>query len=51
VTQGNGAGGNTVIVFPPAQAKFVRLTTTAGPESAPAWSIQSLKLYEAAKGK
>jgi mono/diheme cytochrome c family protein len=51
VTRGTGAGANTLIVFPPAQAKFVRLTTTASPESAPAWSIQALKLYEAPKGK
>jgi hypothetical protein len=49
VTQGRGAGANTVIVFPPAQAKFVRITQIATDENAPAWSIQALKLYEAAK--
>jgi hypothetical protein len=51
VAEGNGTGANTVIVFAPAQAKFVRLTTTASAEGAPAWSIQSLKLYEAPRGK
>jgi mono/diheme cytochrome c family protein len=51
VAEGNGTGPNTVIVFPPTSAKFVRITTTASPENAPAWSVQGFKLYEAGKGK
>jgi hypothetical protein len=47
--QGNGTGANTVIVFSPMQAKFVRITQTASAENAPAWSIQGLKLYETPK--
>ena len=50
VAQGTGTGASTVIVFPPAQARFVRITQTASVENAPAWSIRELKLYEA-KGK
>jgi mono/diheme cytochrome c family protein len=38
----------TAIPFPPVQAKFVRITQTARTENAPVWSIQSLRLYEAA---
>jgi mono/diheme cytochrome c family protein len=41
----------TAIPFAPVQAKFVRITQTASTENAPAWSIQSLRLYEAAKGE
>jgi mono/diheme cytochrome c family protein len=47
--QGAGTGASTMIVFPPVQAKFVRITQTASAENAPAWSIQALKLYEAPK--
>ena len=39
----------TAIRFPPVQTKFVRITQTATTENAPVWSIQSLRLYEAAK--
>ena len=49
VTQARGTGANTVIVFPPAQARFVRITQIATDEKAPPWSIQALKLYETAK--
>src|SRR5262249_16964643 len=48
---GPGTGASTVIVFPAASAKFVKITTTETPQDAPAWSIQGLKLYEAGKGK
>ena len=39
----------TTIPFAPVQTKFVRITQTATTENAPVWSIQSLRLYEAAK--
>jgi hypothetical protein len=51
VAQGNGSGTTTDIMFAPAQAKFVKITQTASPENAPAWSIQAFKLFEAAKGR
>ena len=46
VAQGQGAGTSTVIAFAPVNAKFVRITQTAS-GTAPAWSIQRLRLYRA----
>jgi hypothetical protein len=46
VAQGQGSDVVTDISFPPARAKFVRLTQTASVENAPLWSIQRLRLYE-----
>ena len=39
----------TTIPFAPVLAKFVRITQTENAENAPVWSIQSLRLFEAAK--
>jgi mono/diheme cytochrome c family protein len=47
--QGAGEGANTTITFRPLQGKFVRMTQTAESAGAPAWSIQSLKIFEAGK--
>jgi mono/diheme cytochrome c family protein len=46
--EGPGSGTPTIITFKPVQAKFVRLTQTASPENAPAFSIQQLRLYRVA---
>jgi hypothetical protein len=46
VAQGQGTGTSTVIAFAPVSAKFVRITQTAS-GTAPAWSIQRLRLYRA----
>ena len=47
VAQGDGAALTTTAVFAPVRARFVRLTQTAAADSAPAWIIQRLRLYEA----
>jgi hypothetical protein len=47
-SQGESAA-TTVIPFEPVQAKFIRITQTASTDNAPVWSIQSLRLYAAAK--
>lgn len=47
VAQGQGTGTSTMISFAPVNAKFVRITQTAA-GTAPAWSIQRLRLYRAA---
>src|SRR5258708_31082786 len=46
VATGRGEGAHTTIVFPSAQAKFVRITQTDNIPDAP-WSIRSLRVYEA----
>ena len=46
VAQGQGTGTSTAIAFAPVNAKFVRITQTAS-GTAPAWSIQRLRLYRA----
>jgi glucose/arabinose dehydrogenase/mono/diheme cytochrome c family protein len=62
VAEGRGTGPSTSIAFAPVRAKFIRITLTTAerasenaPEnktpasmSMPAWSIQHLKLYQAA---
>jgi hypothetical protein len=42
-----GTGVATVLTFAPARARFIRLTQTAAVDSAPAWSIQRLRLFQA----
>ena len=46
VAEGAGTGISTTIAFAPVRAKHVRITQTAAPENAPAWTIESLQLYE-----
>ena len=45
VAAGAGSGATTEIRFAPVQARFVRLTQTAGSDSAPPWSMQRLRLF------
>jgi mono/diheme cytochrome c family protein len=45
VAEGAGNGSSTTIPFQPVQAKFVRISLTASVETAPAWSIQGLRMY------
>jgi F5/8 type C domain-containing protein len=49
VTEGASTASATTVTFNPVSAKFVRITLTTGVENGPPWSIQSLKLYRAAK--
>jgi hypothetical protein len=49
--QGTEGAVTTTVAFKPAQAKFVKITETDTPANAPVWSIQQLRLYEAAKAK
>jgi mono/diheme cytochrome c family protein/glucose/arabinose dehydrogenase len=44
--EGQGTTGGTVIVFPPVQARFVRITQTAAVDGAPVWSIQRLRVFQ-----
>jgi hypothetical protein len=45
VAKGAGTGTTTTITFPPVQAKFVRITTTAAAADTPL-TIQRLQVYE-----
>ncbi len=45
VFEGKGNGLTTITAFQPVPAKFVRVTLTTNADDAPAWSIQSLKIY------
>ena len=47
VAEGQGSGRVTVITFPPMSARFLRITQTAATASAPPWSMERLRLYEA----
>jgi hypothetical protein len=47
VASGQGSGTRTSIDFAPTQAKFVRITQTDNIQDAPAWSIRSLRVFEA----
>ncbi len=47
VATGEGTGAETRIAFKPTSARLVRLTETATPDSAPPWSIQQLRVFEA----
>lgn len=48
IAEGQGAGTTTAITFAPVATKFVRITQTANPENAPAWSVQKLRVYQPA---
>jgi mono/diheme cytochrome c family protein len=48
IAEGQGTGTTTAITFAPVSTRFVRITQTANPESAPAWSIQKFRLYQPA---
>jgi mono/diheme cytochrome c family protein/glucose/arabinose dehydrogenase len=48
VAEGSGSGRTTTVTFPPVTARAVRITQTAASEDAPAWTIERLRLYEAA---
>jgi hypothetical protein len=45
VAEAGGSGPTTIVTFPPVQAKFVRMSLTASVADAPAWSIQSLRIF------
>jgi hypothetical protein len=45
VATGGGDGVNTVVRFPPARARFVRIALTSEGTDLPAWSVQSLRLF------
>jgi hypothetical protein len=45
VAEGSGSGSATTVVFPPVQAKFVRVSLTATIDTGPPWSIQGFRLY------
>jgi mono/diheme cytochrome c family protein/glucose/arabinose dehydrogenase len=45
VAEGTGHGANTIVTFAPVQAEFVRMSLTASAQDAPAWSIQSLRIF------
>jgi mono/diheme cytochrome c family protein/glucose/arabinose dehydrogenase len=47
--EGASTGPMTSVTFAPVTAKFLRISLTTGVENGPPWSIQSLKLYRAAK--
>jgi hypothetical protein len=49
VAQGRGSGVSTVISFAPVRARLVRITQTAVVEGSPVWSIQGLRLFQAAE--
>jgi mono/diheme cytochrome c family protein len=48
VAEGRGTGRTTSIPFMPVRAKFVRIVLTTNSENAPHWSMERLRLYEAA---
>jgi hypothetical protein len=47
VGEGRGTGRTTTVPFAPVRARFVRIVQTADEESAPHWSMERLRLYEA----
>ena len=50
VAEGSGSGSATTVVFPPVQAKFVRVSLTATIDTGPPWSIQGFRLYAVRSG-
>jgi mono/diheme cytochrome c family protein/glucose/arabinose dehydrogenase len=48
VAEGKGEGTATVITFAPVRLKFVRITQTGSVTDAAPWTIQRLRLYQAA---
>jgi hypothetical protein len=51
VAEGQGAGAETRISFPPARARFLRITQTASVESAPPLSVRRLRLFVPGTGR
>jgi putative heme-binding domain-containing protein len=49
VVEGQGTGPVTRASFRPGQAKAIRITQTASAENLPAWSIQRVRIFEAAR--
>ena len=47
VAEGQGSGSTTVIAFPPAAAKFIRITQTGTAADNAPWSMQRLRLFAA----
>lgn len=47
VAEGRGGGRTTTIAFGPVRAKLVRITQTANGDSAPPWTMERLRAYEA----
>jgi mono/diheme cytochrome c family protein len=47
VAEGKGEGAHTTITFAPTRAKFLKITQTETPADPAAWSIRSLRIYEA----
>ena len=45
VAEGQGAGAQTLIAFPPTRGKFVRITQTATVDNAPPLSVRRLRLF------
>jgi hypothetical protein len=45
VAQGAGDTPTTIIAFPPAQAKFIRITQTGAATNNEFWGIQQLRVY------
>jgi hypothetical protein len=45
VAQGVGETPTTIIPFPAAQAKFIRITQTGTAPNGEIWGIQQLRLY------
>jgi mono/diheme cytochrome c family protein/glucose/arabinose dehydrogenase len=50
VAEGQGTPGSSTIAFTPTQAKYIRITQTATAETAPAWSMQRLRVYRPGTG-
>jgi mono/diheme cytochrome c family protein/glucose/arabinose dehydrogenase len=48
VAEAQGGGRSTTIAFAPVNAKFIRITQTGNGEGAPPWTMERLRVYEAA---
>jgi hypothetical protein len=46
VAEGKGTHDTTIATFPSVTAKFIRVTQTGRADSAPAWSVLNLRVYE-----
>jgi mono/diheme cytochrome c family protein len=49
VAGGRGGGRTTTVTFPPVNARFIRLTQTAEGDGAGPWTMERLRVYEAAE--
>jgi hypothetical protein len=45
VAIGQGTGTLTDVMFAPATAKFIRISQTAAPDNAPAWTIRNFRVF------